>query len=193
MIYILIGVFGFLAAYAFDWVSLKRLPVIKPLVGLLAVCLLLYATVMVCISPTNFELPTFTLPLGGCLLLIFLCLLVYSLFIEIPFRSTYTKQGIGNKLITTGTYALTRHPGVIWLALVFLSLALLFPSTTLFLAAIIWLVMDIIHVTLKDQLLFHKMFPCYREYQRQTPFLIPNRQSLLACLRTINPRTNARN
>ena len=193
MAYILIGVLGFLVAYAFDWVSLKRLPVIKQLVGLVAACLLLYATVMVCLSPVKFELPPFTLPLGGCLLLISLCLLVYSLFVEIPFHSTYGDQGVGSKLITTGTYALVRHPGVIWLGLVFLSLALLFPSTTLFIAVTTWLVMDIIYVILQERLFFPKMFPDYLDYQRRTPFLVPNKQSFSACLKTIKPRTKARN
>jgi len=193
VIYILIGVFGFVIAYAFDWVSLKGLPLVKQLVGLSAACLLVYATVMVCLSPAKFELPIFTLPLGGCLLLISLCLLVYSLFVEIPFRSTYTKQGVGNELITTGTYALVRHPGVIWFAFVFLALILLFPSTTLLLAAISWLIMDIIYVILQEKFFFPKMFPGYDEYQRQTPFLIPNRQSLSACLKTIKARTKERN
>jgi len=189
VIYILIGTLGFLIACAFDWASLKQLPVIKQLAGLVAVCLLVYAIVMVCLSPTKLELPTFTIPLGICLLLIFSPLLAYSLFIEIPFHSTYAKRGFGKRLITTGTYALVRHPGVIWLAFVFLSLILLFPSTTLFFAAIAWLALDVIHVALQEKLFFTKMFPSYHDYQQQTPFLIPNRQSLSACLKTIKPQT----
>jgi protein-S-isoprenylcysteine O-methyltransferase Ste14 len=192
MIYIIVGILGFAAALAFDWASLKRIPVIKQLVGLLAIFLLVYASVMVCHSPAKLELPIPARIIGGCLLPVFLCLLVYSLFIELPFRSTYAEQGVGNKLIGTGTYALVRHPGVIWLAIVYLSLALLFPSTTLFFAIIIWLVMDIIYVILQEKLFFLKMFPNYRDYQRQTPFLIPTRQSISACLKSIDRRTKAR-
>jgi len=192
VIYILIGICGFLAAYAFDWASLRNLRLMKQLIGLLAICLSAYATIMVCVIPVKFHPPFFTLPLGVGLLVISLCLLVYSLFIEIPFHSTYAEKGVGNKLITTGTYALVRHPGVIWLALVYLSLALLFPSTTLFLAVTVWLIMDIIIVTLQDKLLFPKMFPAYPEYKRETPFLIPTKESMSACLRTINPRIKVR-
>jgi protein-S-isoprenylcysteine O-methyltransferase Ste14 len=192
MLYILIGICGFLAAYAFDWASLRNLRVIKQLTGLLAICLSVYATIMVCVTPIKFHLPFFTRPLGVALLLISLCLLVYSLFIEIPFHSTYAEKGVGNELTTTGTYALVRHPGVIWLTLVYLSLALLFPSTILFLAVTIWLIMDIILVTLQDKILFPKMFPAYREYQLKTPFLIPTKQSISACLRTIKPRIKVR-
>jgi protein-S-isoprenylcysteine O-methyltransferase Ste14 len=193
MLYIVLGVLGFLAAYAFDWFSLRQIPILKQLFGLLAVCLLLYSTAMVCLSQPKFTLPFFTLPLGACLLLISLSLLIYSLFIEIPFHSTYAEKGIGTKLITTGTYALTRHPGVIWLALVYLSLAIFFPSPTLFLAVTVWLIMDIIYVVLQDRIFFPEMFPDYHSYQQKTPFLIPTKQSISACLKTINPRKRAKN
>ena len=191
MAYIMLGAFGFALAYAFDWASLKQLAVIKQLIGLAAVFLLVFATTMVCLTPEKLNLPFFTLPLGGCLLVISLCLLVYSLFIEIPFQNTYAKQGVGDELITSGTYALVRHPGVIWLAFVYLSLALLFPSTTLFIAVAIWMILDIIHVTLQERL-FPRMFPDYPAYQQQTPFLVPNRQSLSTCLKTIKLRAKQR-
>jgi protein-S-isoprenylcysteine O-methyltransferase Ste14 len=188
MIYVLIGVLGFILSYAFEWLSLKQMPVIKQAVGVLASCLLGYATVIVCASPAKFDLPFIILPLGFCLLLISLPLFIYSLFIEIPFRSTYMEKGVGSRLITTGTYALTRHPGVIWLAFIYISLALLFPSATLFFAIIVWFIMDIILVIVQDKIFFPKMFPAYHDYQRETPFLIPTRQSISACLKTINPQ-----
>jgi protein-S-isoprenylcysteine O-methyltransferase Ste14 len=185
MLYIVVGVLGFAFAFAFDWASLKRVPVIKQLAGLVAFSLLIYATIMVCHSPIKLRVPIFAQIIGGCLLAVFLCLLIYSLFIEIPFRRTYTKHGVGEKLIYTGTYALVRHPGVIWLAFVFLALALVYPSTTLFLAAVIWLFMDVIYVTVQDKYFFPKMFPNYRDYKKQTPFLIPTKQSFFACLKTL--------
>jgi len=186
VIYIVIGVLGFLVAVAFDWVSLKRLPAAtKQLVGLLSVGLLTYSTVMVCLTPEKFDFPFFAVPLGILLLLVSLFLLVYSLFIEIPFGSTYSSKGTSNKLTTTGTYALTRHPGVLWLALFYVALILLFPSATMIIATIVWIIMDIIWVLLEDKVFFPRMFPDHSSYQKQTPFLIPNRKSFSACLRTI--------
>jgi protein-S-isoprenylcysteine O-methyltransferase Ste14 len=185
MVYIVIGVLGFAAAFAFDWASLKRIPVIKQLAGFVAFSLLIYATIMVCHSPTKLGPPIFARIIGGCLLAIFLCLLIYSLFIELPFRRTYTKQGVGEELIYTGTYALVRHPGVIWLAFVFLALTLLYPSPTLFLAIVIWLFIDVIYVTVQDKYFFPKMFSHYQDYKKQTPFLIPTKQSFFACLKTL--------
>lgn len=191
MEYVLIGAGGFLLAYAFDWLSLKYIPVLKQVTGILAGCLLIYATVMVCMISPRFEMPFFTIPLGSCLLLISLALLIYSLFIEIPFHSTYAEKGVGTTLITTGTYALVRHPGVLWLALVYISLALLFPSTTLFIAVIVWFILDVVYVILEDWIFFPRMFSGYPDYRRKTPFLIPSRQSILACWKTLNPRNKA--
>ncbi len=188
----LIGTIGFLVAYAFDWLSLKNIPVTKQIAGLLAMGLLIYATIMVCVSPSKFDLPFFTLPVGACLLLVSFTLLIYSLFIEIPFQSTYIESGAGTKLITTGTYAMVRHPGVLWLAFVYLSLALLFPSITLFIAVTVWLVMDVIYALLQDRIFFPIMFPDYRDYQRTTPFLIPTKQSISACWKTMNAKKKAR-
>lgn len=182
------GAVGFLLLYTFDWLSLKHLPVLKQIVGLSATCLLAYSTVMACLDHPKFDPPLIILSLGILLFLVSSLLLVYSLFIEIPAHNTYVKKGVGTQLITTGTYALTRHPGVIWLALFYISLALVFPSDTLFIAIITWFIMDIILVILQDKIFFPRMFPGYHDYQKITPFILPTRQSISACLKTINPR-----
>ncbi|MBM3155001.1 MAG: hypothetical protein FJ008_06655 [Chloroflexi bacterium] len=193
MVYILVGIAGFLFAFAFDWASLRNIPIIKQIFGILAVGLIAYATVMVCRTSDKLERPTFLLPLGAFFLGIFLCLLIYSLFIEIPFRTTYARKGVGDQLVMEGTYALTRHPGVIWLFFVYVSLILMFPSGTLILAAVIWMLMDVAHVAVQDKFFFPGMFPQYHLYQQQTPFLVPNRQSISACLNTIRPRIKPTN
>ncbi len=187
MLYIELGVLGFIIAFIFDWASLKNMRVTKPVAGLTAAALLIYSTIMICYSPTKFDMPIFLRIIGGVLLVIFLFLLIYSLFIELSFSRTYVKQGISGGLVTTGTYALVRHPGVIWLAVVFLALALLYPSITLFIAIAVWWFVDIIYVTIQDKYLFPKMFPGYQEYKKQTPFLVPTKHSFFACLKTLRP------
>lgn len=158
------------------------------MVGLLAVVLIGYATVMVCITPIRLDLPGFVLPLGILILIVAAFLLIYSLFVEIPFRATYTERGSGNQLITSGTYALVRHPGVLWLALLYIALTLLFPSTTIIIATIVWLIMDVIYIVLQDKFFFPRMFPEYGSYQKLTPFLIPNKHSISACLKSVRLR-----
>jgi protein-S-isoprenylcysteine O-methyltransferase Ste14 len=185
MLYIAIGIMGFGIAFVFDWASMRDIRVVKQLAGLMAFSLLIFAAIMVCVSPTKLDVPLFVRIIGGCLLAVSLCLLIFSLFIELPFRGTYAKQGAGEKLVSTGTYALVRHPGVIWLAFVFLALSLLYPSTTLFLAVAVWWLVDVIYVTVQDKYFFPKMFPGYPDYKKETPFLIPTRHSFLACLKTL--------
>jgi protein-S-isoprenylcysteine O-methyltransferase Ste14 len=185
MLYIALGVLGFVVAYVFDLASLKNIRGAKQLAGLIAFALLIYSTVMICRNPIKFDIPVFSRIIGAGLLAVSLSLLIYSLFIELSFAGTYFNQGVSGKLVSTGTYALVRHPGVIWLAFVFTALGLLYPSTTLFIAVAVWWLVDVIYVAIQDKYLFPKMFPEYPGYKKQTPFLIPTRRSFLACLKTL--------
>jgi len=93
--------------------------------------------------------------------------------------------GVGDRLIRTGTYALVRHPGVLWYALLLVSLIFVSKSKLLLVASPIWLAMDIVHVIIQEKFFFGKMFEDYEHYRRETPMLIPSRRSISACLRTI--------
>ena len=112
MIYIVIGCLGFLVIHLFDIVSLKRIPRAKPFIWILGSGLLGYALTMACLQPDKLLLPVWSTWLGWVILPIALFLMIYSLFINLPFRKTYIVTGVGDKLITTGLYALVRHPGV---------------------------------------------------------------------------------
>jgi len=178
MIYIAIGCLGFLIIHLFDIVSLKRVPAAKPFTWTLGSGLLLYALTMVCLQKDQLLLPTWSAWLGWALLAISFSLLIYSLFINLPFRKTYIITGVGDKLITTGLYALVRHPGVLWFILVMLSLLLISRSGLLLVAAPIFILLDIGLVIIQDKLFLGRMFAGYADYRRQTPMLVPNRQSL---------------
>ena len=141
---------------------------------------------MVCFDASKFALPAWAGMIGWVLLPISIFLFIYSLFINLPFRKTYVKRGVGNQLIRTGTYALVRHPGVLWYGVILVALILVSKSQLLVIAAPIWFVMDVIHVTIQDKFLFEKMFPEYKEYRKETPMLIPNRSSIGAFIRTFN-------
>jgi protein-S-isoprenylcysteine O-methyltransferase Ste14 len=190
--YITIGVLGFLVAYLFDVVSLKRIPGAKQGVGIVVVALIGYATLMACFESERLALPIWLTWLGWAILSVSVPLLVYSLFINLPFRKTYVVSGVGDRLIRTGTYALVRHPGVSWYALLLVSLILVSRSKLLLIASPIWLAMDILHVIIQDKFFFGKMFKDYDDYRRGTPMLIPSRRSISACLRTLRqPRAES--
>ena len=185
MIYIAIGTLGFLITHVFDFVSLERIRGVKPFIWILGSGLLAYSLVMVCFAPDKLPLPIWSTWLGWGLLLISLPLLIYSLFINLPFRKTYVTTGVGDKLITTGLYALVRHPGVPWFILFMLSLILVSRSSLLLIAAPIFILLDIVLVIVQDKFFFVRMFDGYDSYQRKTPMLVPNRQSISAFINSL--------
>jgi len=186
MIYIAVGIFGFIVIHLFDIVSLKRIPSgAKPCVWTVGSGLLVYSLIMLCLKSNTLPLPVWSTWLGWGLLTLSLFLLIYSLFINLPFRKTYIATGVGDKLITTGLYALVRHPGVIWFILFMLSLILVSKSSLLLIAAPIFIVLDILLVTIQDKFFFIRMFAGYESYRWETPMLMPNRRSINAFINSL--------
>ena len=188
MIYIAVGTFGFIMVHLFDIVSLKRVPSgAKPCVWAMGSGLLIYSLVMLCLKSNTLPLPVWSAWLGWGLLALSFFLLIYSLFISLPFRKTYIATGVGDRLIKSGLYALVRHPGVMWFTLVTLSLVLISKSSLLLIAAPIFILLDIVLVIVQDKFFFIKMFDGYESYQRETPMLVPNRQSINAFIKSLRP------
>jgi len=183
MIYMAIGCLGFLLIHLFDIASLKRLPGAKPFIWILGSGLLVYALVMAGLWSHKLPLPIWSTWLGWTLLTISLLLLIYSLFINLPFRKTYIAAGVGDKLIRTGLYALVRHPGVHWFILLMLSLILVSKSSLI--AAPIFILLDIVLVIVQDKFFFGRMFDGYGSYRQETPMLVPNRQSINAFINSL--------
>ena len=188
MIYIVVGILGFLIIHVFDIVSLKRIRVAKPLTWILGSGLLGYSFIMMSLAPDKLLLPLWSTWLGWGLLLLSAFLLVYSLFINLPFRKTYIAAGVSDKLITTGLYALVRHPWIHWFILILLSLILVSRSSLLLMAAPIFILLNILLVVIQDRFFFGRMFAGYDRYRKETPMLLPNRKSISACIRTIKTR-----
>ncbi|MFC1899489.1 methyltransferase family protein [Chloroflexota bacterium] len=178
MIYIAVGCFGFLLIHLFDMVSIKKLPLAKPITWGLGNILLVYALVMVCLQAGKPALPVLSIWVGSPLLIISLFHLLYSLFVNLPFRITYIIAGTGDRLIKSGLYALVRHPGVIWFSLTMLSLVFISQSIFMLTAALIFIFLDIVLVVIQDTFFFGKMFTGYADYRKQTPMLVPNRKSI---------------
>lgn len=189
MIYIVVGIFGFIVIHLFDIVSLKRIPSgVKPLTWILGSGLLGYSFIMMSLAPDKLLLPLWSTWLGWGLLLLSAFLLVYSLFINLPFRKTYIATGVSDKLITTGLYALVRHPWIHWFILILLSLILVSRSSLLLIAAPIFILLNILLVFIQDKFFFGRMFAGYDRYRKETPMLLPNRKSINACVRTLKTR-----
>ena len=180
MFYIALGCLGFLTVHLFDIVSLKKWPVVKPVTWILGSGSLVYVLGWLSLRSDRLTLPAWSTWLGWSLLLVSFSMLVYALFINLPFRKTYVTAGVSDRLITTGLYALVRHPGVHWFSLALISLVLLSKSSRLLAAIPAFIFLDIVLVIVQDKLFFTRMFHGYAHYQQTTPMLIPNRQSIKA-------------
>ena len=183
------GVVGFLIAYLWDWISIKGIQGGKQVIAFLVIAIhgfALYAAIWVYVG--RFALPVALSWVGWFLLPVSVILLCYSLWIELPFARTYLKAEGSDKLVTTGTYALVRHPWMLWYILTLTFLLLATRSQILLIAAPVWVVMGIIHVVVQDRYFFPRMFPDYNRYKQQTPMLIPNRRSIAACVKTLRAK-----
>jgi protein-S-isoprenylcysteine O-methyltransferase Ste14 len=178
MKYIAFGILGFITFHAVDIAAIRRLPLVKPLTWFAGCALVIYAAIMACLNGTRFYTPLWLTVLGWLLLIASLAQILYSLFISLPFYKTYLAKGVGNKLITTGLYSIVRHPGVYGLGVTMLALVIISGSRLMAVAAVAWIVTDIIVVVIQDYVFFSRMFPDYSSYREVTPLLIPNRRSL---------------
>lgn len=179
------GVAGFLIAILADFLSAGRLKILARLGFWIAIGFLIYALYETALRADRFNISGALVLVGWVFLPISFGLLIYSLFIELPFLSTYTGGGKQQALITRGTYALTRHPGLLWFGLFLLALLPVSRSRELILAAPIWFGLDFLWVVLQDRFIFVKLFRHYPVYQKETPMLFPNYKSLKRCIATL--------
>jgi protein-S-isoprenylcysteine O-methyltransferase Ste14 len=143
-----------------------------------------YAAYMACTWPDKISLPSWAVWTGAGLLVLSFPAILYSLFVNLPFRRTYITPGVGDKLVTSGFYALSRHPGVLWTVLFIIGLTLVSRSRLVLFAAPIYIVLDLVVVFLQDRYYFGRMFAGYEEYRKHTPMLIPNARSIRAFIRS---------
>lgn len=189
MVYIGIGIFGFIVIHLFDLVSLKRIPFgVKPIVWTAGFAILFFSLINMCLQSNTLPLPDSMTWVGWFLLAVSLMMITFALFINLPFRKTYVDTGVGDKLIKTGLYALVRHPGVYWVALFFFSLVFISKSHFMLIAAPIFVVLNTALVIVQDKYFFLKMFEDYDKYQKETPMLVPNKRSMKACINSLKRR-----
>ena len=186
MIYIVLGILGFIIIHFFDIVSLKRTPSgAKPCVWAVGSGLLVYSLIMLCLQSNTLPLPIWSKWLGWGLLTLSFFLLIYSLFVNLPFRKTYVAAGVSDRLITTGLYALVRHPWIHCFTLTLLSLVLVSRSGLLLIAVPIWILLNIPLVIIQDKFFFGKVFQRYDSYRQEAPMLVPNRWSINAFMNSL--------
>lgn len=196
MIYLGLGALSFLCGLAFDIATLAGWRRARIALALITVGLMLWAIGGALMAPPRFARPMAAAIFGGALALGALVLLVSSLWIELrpPRPPTHANNRAtpaaadDATLVTTGTYALCRHPGVLWFGPFLFGLALLSGSLTLLWATPLWWGLDFAYAWLQDRYLFPRQFPGYVRYQRTTPMFLPTCATLRRCLDTLSWR-----
>lgn len=185
MKYIFTGIGAFVLLYFFDFYTLKDEGMKKKVFGVAGLGLLIYSAIMVAAVSEKASFPVIQRIIAGVFCALAAFLLIYSLFLELPFVKTYGTDQHNNVLVDTGTYALCRHPGVLWFGLLFFFFFFATGAVLLIPAGIIWTSIDAVHVYLQEKLFFHKMFPEYGNYVKNTPMLFPTVKSLKRCITTL--------
>ena len=182
---VVFAVLGFCTLFFFEKASLKKVRFLKQAIFVAGNALIFFSIFISCVTSEYFHLPLFAHIAGWILAPIFFFLLMYSLFFEIPFKKTYMKAGTGDALVTTGTYALVRHPGVLWLSFFIAGVLLITGSRKLFFIFPVLVSMDIVYVVIQEKYYFTKIFgDRYREYQMIVPMLFPSVHSVKRCIST---------
>jgi protein-S-isoprenylcysteine O-methyltransferase Ste14 len=179
MAFIVVGSAGFFFMLLFDWADSRKRKVLKEGCLILAAGCIVTSFIVLAVSPDRFGLPFLLRVFSGLFSGVFFLFLVFSLFLEIPYRQAYGGATSKRRLTTTGTYALARHPGVLWFFLFHLSLVPATGSKPLLVAVPIWTCLNIALVAVEDRIFFPRIFgEAYRDYQHRVPFLIPTRESV---------------
>jgi len=176
MLYIAIGVFGFICFLIFDILSMYNKVIGKYVFVAIGIGLIVYSTIRI----IDYSTPVASLSITRIIVLIFTILftllLIYSVFIEVGLNTyrKYAKPG----LVTNGTYSLVRHPGVIWLFLAYFFAAIFFANSYLLFTAFIWTAVNTIYIVIQERWILIKLFDEYSTYIATTPMIIPNYSSL---------------
>lgn len=173
MQFIFLGALGFILLFIYDINQLYIKNKLLSYLFFVGFTLISFATIGVLFYKSSFLLPLFLRAFLLILAVIFLSLMIYSLFFSIPFKKTYCEQ---NKfsLYTKGFYALCRHPAVLCFILFYLFLWLSTGVFPVFVAFIVFSIFNILYSLFQDIFIFPKTFDGYRAYKKSTPFIMPN-------------------
>ena len=182
---ILVGAASFFILLASDHAEARGRACLKRATVITASLAFVLASAALLAAPEKLTLPLAVRIAGVVLSLPFLGLLVSSLFLEVS-AGARRHEGNGKKrLVTTGTYALVRHPGVLWLFFLHVCLVGASASVPFFVALPFWTAANVLLALVQDRTSFPLLFGVeYREYRHRVPFLVPTAASIRRCLAT---------
>lgn len=177
MMFILLGVLGFVLLLVSDISGLKNKRTLQYLLAFLGTSIIFTSSVLILMNGSDYILALPYRIMFGSFSLLFFFLLIYSVVFEVR-----TSKGI----VTYGTYALVRHPGVIWLLLFYTFGSFVFLNTDILIAGIVWSSVNVLYVHIQERFIFLKIFEGYCDYKLKTPMLFPTYKSFKECLKTLH-------
>lgn len=185
MFYVLSGTIGFMLLLGSDIVGINAYKKTQNFLAFFGTLIIIVSSVFILLQGETYQLDIRLRILFGVLGLMFLFFLVYSVVIEV--RRNSDKE---SKLVTSGTYALSRHPGVLWLFFYYVFGSLFFANIDILIAGIVWTFINVIYVVIQEKLIFNKIFSDYEHYKNSTPMLLPTVSSVKKCLDTLDGGKN---
>lgn len=122
--------------------------------------------------------------------LVWFAFLIYTLFFALPFKETYAEQSDKRSVYSSGVYALCRHPGILCFFGTYLLLGLAALPTGMIGRCLLFSGLNLAYAWFQDQITFPKTFCDYSDYQKQVPFLIPTKASILMARETLFSHRN---
>lgn len=107
--------------------------------------------------------------------LVFLCLLIYTLFFALPFDDTYRQDAGGHKVCRTGMYGWCRHPGIWWFFGCFGCLGLAGRQMNQLILCLGLSALNLAYAWYQDRFIFIQEFSDYGDYQSSVPLLLPRK------------------
>lgn len=175
MHYSIIGILGYMLFYIYDINEIKKINRSLKATFHLGLILQIIGTIGIIID--NREYLKLSI-LGVAISLIGFIFLIYALFFALPFKETYIRESEKRKVYNRGIYAMSRHPGVLFYIIFYLGLSIIQPTAVIIGTYTIWCLLNIGYIIFQDLWTFPRTFVDYREYRRNTPFLIPTIKSI---------------
>jgi protein-S-isoprenylcysteine O-methyltransferase Ste14 len=185
MFLILLGVAGFGLLLAADFCGIRKYCKRQNLLAFFGTSLIVISSIIILYSGRTFDLAFALRLMFGLLGLVFLAILIYSVLIEVKSDTPVEKN-----LVTTGTYALSRHPGVLWLFCYYVFGSFFFGNIDILIAGVVWTFVNVIYVIVQENFVFNKIFKNYQQYKETTPMLLPNFKSIRRCINTLDGGKN---
>jgi len=147
------------------------------LLGMLALVLATFSMIRDILPGMDFGIVHW---LGWIVALLCFGMLIYVLFLSLPFRKTYIQQEQGreNQVYDRGWYGVCRHPGFLFFAGGYVSLGFVLGTQQTSITIAVLILLNFLYILFQDRWTFPRILDGYESYRQKIPFLIPTKASM---------------